>query len=121
MIPLCHKIPDRCLSVRGIRFPICARCTGLTAGWFMSSLIFNILDLQINDLKFIFIGLLLGFPAFIDGCTQYFNLRKSNNGIRLITGLLGGIGIVIISNTLVISIQFFNSFYHIFYANVLLK
>ena len=42
------------------------------------------------------IAVLLLVPAFVDGTTQFFNLRESNNPLRLVTGLMGGIGLCII-------------------------
>jgi len=35
-------------------------------------------------------------PTFIDGLTQYLVLRKSNNTVRFLTGLIGGIGLGIL-------------------------
>lgn len=35
-------------------------------------------------------------PAFIDGITQFYELRESNNVIRFFTGLMGGVGLAII-------------------------
>jgi len=62
---------------------------------------FNILAIHFADIKFILVGLFLGFPAFLDGITQFFMIRESNNRMRLFTGFLGGIGIVVLSKTLV--------------------
>lgn len=41
-------------------------------------------------------AILLLLPSFIDGLTQLFELRESNNALRFITGLMGGIGLGII-------------------------
>jgi uncharacterized membrane protein len=38
------------------------------------------------------LGILLNIPAYIDGTLQALNIRQSNNGRRLVTGLLSGIG-----------------------------
>lgn len=35
-------------------------------------------------------AILLLLPSFIDGLTQLFELRESNNALRFITGLMGG-------------------------------
>ncbi len=41
-------------------------------------------------------GLLLSIPAVIDGGTQFFRWRSSNNRLRLITGTLLGVSEVIL-------------------------
>ncbi len=48
-----------------------------------------------NPALIIFAVLLLA-PSAIDGLTQLFKNRKSNNALRFITGLMGGIGLGII-------------------------
>ena len=37
-------------------------------------------------------------PTFIDGVTQLFGLRQSNNILRFVTGLIAGVGLVILIN-----------------------
>ena len=39
-------------------------------------------------------------PALMDGSTQLFSFRESNNLLRLITGLIGGIGLAILVKAL---------------------
>lgn len=41
------------------------------------------------------ISMVLMVPAAIDGVTQYFGPRESTNTLRLITGFVGGIGLII--------------------------
>ena len=48
-----------------------------------------------NLILLIFATLLI-IPTAIDGLTQLFEYRESNNVLRFITGLIGGIGIGII-------------------------
>ena len=83
----CHKIPERSFFYKGKQFPVCARCTGMLLGY----LSFPLYVLHIFTAN-IFIVLELNIPAYIDGLTQAANLRESNNTLRLITGLLSGIG-----------------------------
>ena len=40
------------------------------------------------------------FPTFIDGFTQFLGFRESNNTLRFSTGLIAGVGIVILFNTI---------------------
>ena len=83
----CHKIPERSFFFKGKQFPVCARCTGMLLGYLSFPLyVFHILTANI------FIVLALNIPAYIDGVTQATSLRESNNKLRVITGLLSGIG-----------------------------
>ena len=52
------------------------------------------------DLNLLILAIILLVPAFLDGTTQLFQFRQSNNILRLITGLLGGIGLGILVKSL---------------------
>ena len=41
------------------------------------------------------ISMILMIPVAVDGVTQYFGPRESTNNLRFITGLIGGIGLII--------------------------
>ena len=74
---ICHRIPERSFFFRGHQFPVCARCTG----FYISLAIY-----------FIY--------AYFNYVDYDLNLRQSNNILRLITGLLGGIGLGILVKSL---------------------
>ena len=75
---LCHQKPERSFFYKEKQFPV----IGAAAGFVLASLI------QPN---LIFV---LGFiPLIIDGTTQYYGLRTSNNTLRFVTGLLCGFSI----------------------------
>jgi len=96
----CHQIPERTFKIKDHYFPVCARCTG----FYISMFSYGILSLIIPftyTLNSMIIGFLLLIPTGVDGTTQLLELRKSNNKLRLITGLLGGIGLMIILKTLI--------------------
>lgn len=93
----CHRIPNRTLRFRGRYFPVCARCTGIYLGalftilphYFIKDSHFSIL----TDYKYlVLISFILMVPTLIDGTTQLLRWRKSNNFIRVVTGLSCGIG-----------------------------
>jgi uncharacterized membrane protein len=84
----CHQKPERSFFWKGRQFPVCARCTGIHLG-FLSLPIFLFDLLHLN--WWISIGLIA--PTCIDGLTQVYMGRESNNQLRIWTGLAAGIGI----------------------------
>jgi uncharacterized membrane protein len=46
--------------------------------------------------EYVLFGVLLCVPAILDGTTQLLEFRQSNNFLRFVTGILGGIGLMII-------------------------
>ncbi len=91
----CHQRPDRSFHYKGKKFPLCARCTGMAAGYFLS-----IFLLIIFGLFHLWMIALLILPMAIDGIGQLFNKWVSNNIRRFITGLFGGVGIIYIFYTI---------------------
>lgn len=84
----CHQRPDRSFSYKGYQFPVCARCTGVIIGEFIS-IIAILCTLKIS----LIYALVLVLPLAIDGGVQYINVWKSNNLRRVITGILAGFGL----------------------------
>lgn len=84
----CHQRADRSLYFHGFQFPICARCTGILIGYISALLFMQLLHPSYG------MCVLLNVPMFIDGMTQYKKYRESKQIIRVITGILGGYGIL---------------------------
>jgi len=79
----CHRLSNRSFFIQNRQFHICARCTGLLIGIIISM---PLLLLPIRN----FVGYL--FPVFltllvVDGLTQKFKLRESNNALRFFSGV----------------------------------
>lgn len=85
----CHQLAERSFFYKGYQFPVCARCTGVTIGQFLS-LLFNIFKFKLPFKINFFMLFIMWFDWFI----QYIKLKESTNLRRLITGILGGFGIV---------------------------
>jgi len=83
----CHRMPERSFFYKGKQFPVCARCTGFYFGYFT----LPIFTFGIWDPTFLWIGLLM-VPALVDGLTQAYMNRESNNWLRLFTGIPAGAG-----------------------------
>ena len=87
----CHGIPERCFTIRGHSFPICARCTGLLIGVAAGFLLPATGHLP--SVVAIGLALVLVAPLLVDGFTQLAGLRQSTNSLRIVTGAMGGIGV----------------------------
>ena len=92
---ICHRKPERSFFIKGHQFPICARCTGFYLS-IISYTIFAYITPIIYTNEYVFFGLILCIPTIIDGITQALGKRESSNTLRFITGLIGGIGLMII-------------------------
>jgi uncharacterized membrane protein len=85
----CHQMASRSFHIHGMQCPLCARCSGLLIGEVMLAPLYILLVPQVW-----WINLLLVLPLSIDGIGQYLGFWLSNNIRRLVTGLLGGIGLI---------------------------
>jgi len=94
--PLCHSRPDRSLCYRERYFGLCARCTFMYLGGFLTILSFPVWNKLLSHNAWLLVGLGAIIPAGIDGTTQMFLKRESTNRLRAITGLSLGIGITVI-------------------------
>lgn len=84
----CHGIPQRCLSWRGKKMSICARCLGERVG--------HVLALGLFIAKALpawWVGALMVVPMALDGGAQLWMKMPSTNVRRFWTGLLGGMGV----------------------------
>jgi uncharacterized membrane protein len=84
----CHQKPERSFFYHGYQFPVCARCTGAILGYILAVpayfLIGFLLPLSIA-------GILV---LLADWLLQAVKLKESNNRRRLITGIMGGYGMM---------------------------
>ncbi|MDR0373678.1 MAG: DUF2085 domain-containing protein [Nitrososphaerota archaeon] len=84
---------NRCIKIRNHTSFLCARCTGLVVG---AVLAVTLLTLHVTP-PLLMLSVICT-PLLIDGFTQLFKLRKSNNPLRFISGVLfsiGAIGIIL--------------------------
>lgn len=85
----CHQLPHRSFFFRGKQFPVCARCTGIYLGY----LTFPFFTFGLFYLN-VWISMAFALPALIDGLTQHYFNRESNNLLRLFTGFVCGVGMM---------------------------
>ncbi|MEN4005892.1 MAG: DUF2085 domain-containing protein [Methanobacteriaceae archaeon] len=96
---ICHRLPERTFKIKNHYFPVCSRCTGFYIGAFSYFGFVYFVYVQYN-IAMISLAILMILPAFYDGITQFFGFRESNNTLRIITGLFGGIGLGILIKAL---------------------
>lgn len=77
----CHRLSSRSFFVRNRQFHVCARCTGLLIGFVISPLFLLFGDVMAK------LFIIFSTALILDGTTQLFKLRQSNNALRFITGL----------------------------------
>lgn len=92
----CHRIPERTFKLKGYYFPVCARCTGIYVSGICFFLLVAISTITYN-INLILLAFVLIIPMLLDGITQLFGIRTSNNKVRFFTGLLAGVGLGILS------------------------
>ena len=98
-LPICHRLPDRTFKVKNWYFPVCSRCTGFYIGAF-SYFIYVYFFYVEYTITLILLAIIMMTPTLLDGFTQFFDFRESNNMLRLFTGLMGGVGLAILIKAL---------------------
>ena len=93
---ICHQYPSRCFYLFGSNMGFCARCFSVYSTIFIFSIISVFVDIRSSLESKSIIALSLCIPLLLDGITQYYGLRESNNFLRLFTGFSAGMGISII-------------------------
>jgi uncharacterized membrane protein len=88
---LCHQAPERSFFIAGHPFAVCARCTGLYAG-FAAAILFYPLVTSVRrtatpERKWLFIA---AAPMAIDFGLGFFGIWENTHSSRLFTGLLLG-------------------------------
>ncbi len=91
---ICHRIPERSFFINGYQFPVCARCTGVYLAVILYVIFAHYVAIRYTWTIFI-LAVICVIPMAVDGLTQLFELRLSNNTLRFVTGFLGGLGLVI--------------------------
>ena len=86
----CHQLSERSLYLNGNQMPFCARDVGIFLGLAIGMLIVLLaLPAVLLDRA----SILLALPILIDGGVQYVGGGyESTNALRLLTGMLGGCG-----------------------------
>lgn len=84
----CHQRPERSFFYKEYQFPICARCTGVIIGYICGIILY--FAFGTNN----WISLAGCTIMLIDWLIQRLKIHESTNIRRLISGILGGYGII---------------------------
>lgn len=84
----CHQRADRSFFINNCQFPICARCTGVHIGYIIAIILTFFCHPPIW-FCIAFCGIM-----FIDWLVQFLKIKESNNIRRLVTGIIGGYGLL---------------------------
>jgi uncharacterized membrane protein len=92
---ICHQIPERSFFIAGHQFAVCARCTGLYAGFTAATLCYPLVrSLRRTDTpqrKWLFIA---AAPLAADFSLTFFGLWENTHLSRFLTGaLLGAVAV----------------------------
>ncbi len=96
---ICHRKPERSFFIKGHQFPVCSRCTGFYISMF-SYFIYTYYFFVDYNIQLLSLAIIIILPTLLDGIYQLISNYESNNYLRLITGLMGGLGLGIIIKAL---------------------
>lgn len=84
----CHQMPERSFHIHGYQFPLCARCTGIAAGYIIGALLLFWVRIPLLGC------MICAAIMFFDWYMQYMCVLPSTNIRRLISGAVCGAGYV---------------------------
>ena len=92
---ICHQQPERSFFIAGQQFAVCARCTGLYAGFAGAMLCYPLLislkDTSTPEPKWLFLAAL---PLAIDFGLGFFRIWENTHSSRFLTGgVLGSVAV----------------------------
>jgi uncharacterized membrane protein len=91
----CHQRPDRSYFIEGHKLGVCARCTGLYAGFAITLLLYPLIrSLRINVNPPRQYLILAAIPLAVDFSLTFFGFWENTHTSRLLTGtLLGSVAV----------------------------
>lgn len=92
---LCHQLPERSYFIDGHKFAVCARCTGIYAGFAFTLLLYPLVrSLRNTATPPRSLLILAAVPLAIDFSLTFFGFWENTHTSRLLTGaLLGSVAV----------------------------
>ncbi len=92
---VCHQLPERSFFIEGHPFAVCARCTGIYAGFAVAAVLYpltrSLRQTEAPARKWLFIA---AAPLAIDFAIEFSGIRHNTHSSRLFTGaLLGAVSV----------------------------
>lgn len=92
---LCHQLPERSYFINGHPFAVCARCTGIYAGFAGAAVFYplarSLRNIQAPARKWLFLA---AAPLAIDFAIEFLGFGHNSHTSRLVTGaLLGAVAV----------------------------
>lgn len=92
---LCHQLPERSYFIEGHPFAVCARCTGIYAGFAAATVFYplakSLRHIETPARKWLFLA---AAPLAIDFALEFSGIWHNTHSSRLVTGaLLGGVAV----------------------------
>ena len=90
---VCDQIPSHSFFIGGYQICLCSRCLAIYSTILLAGMVLAAVR-QARRVPAItwWVWLLTILPLALDGGTQFFGWRESNNGLRVLTGIIFGIG-----------------------------
>src|SRR5438270_12774965 len=88
---VCAQIPSHSFYILGHQLGLCARNLSIYSSMFLGSLIFTLSKKRVPGIPW-WLWVLMILPMALDGGTQMFGLRESTWELRVLTGMLFGLG-----------------------------
>ena len=89
-LPMCHRLPERTLTLAGVVMPLCSRCAGIFAGLALGALI---LRPRVEIARWRILVAVAGALMLLDVVTQDLGVHPIWHGTRIASGLLFGYAI----------------------------
>ncbi|MCD1294460.1 hypothetical protein CUJ83_05530 [Methanocella sp. CWC-04] len=87
----CHQMPERSLFIFGYSMAVCSRCFAIYVAFLIGGIAFYFVRDRLQPFNIIYY-VLFCIPMALDGFTQLFGFRESTNLLRIITGVIFGLG-----------------------------
>jgi uncharacterized membrane protein len=92
---LCHQLPERSFFLEGHPFAVCARCTGIYAGFAGAAVVYplarSLRRIETPPRKWLFLA---AAPLAIDFAIEFSGISHNTHSSRLVTGaLLGAVAV----------------------------